>query len=557
MRTMLLRSKVLQVFGLALLALSGALRAQIPTQVPVSTTPIQVDTTVTPPPAEAPPVEVRDGAITLSIEEAIEIALRQNIGLLIERYTRSEARLGVDQTLGIYDTVAGFTALATDATEPAVSTITGTSTSNQVFNFDFDQVIPTGGTVTFGWENSRQEEDSPTALFSPRYNSNLTFTFVQPLLRDFGRLATERQILLARSRNLGSRDELERQVNLVTQAVINAYWDLVGARDQLVVAHQSLDLAKELHERNRIQVEVGTLAPLELVQSEAAIATREEDIIRTQGLVGDAEDALRRLLNLPQGALWQAEIKPSTEPEADKVTIDLEEAIRTALAERPEVRAQQQVIEQARIDWGYSRNQLKPSLDLTVDYGLSGVGGTLFERDRATGQILRTFPGGFGDALDQVVGFDFDGWTARLVFGFPLQNRTARAQLASDRLAHERTQAQLADIQQAIITEVRQTARRVDTALKSIDAARASVRFQERSLEAERKRYENGMSSSFEITRIQDDLTQARSREVSAVVTYRRAIADFLRATGQLLDRWNISVDDPEQEVDRFRFFGR
>ena len=556
MRTTLLRSKVLQVFGLALLALSGALRAQAPTQVPVSTTPIQVETTV-PPQAEAPPVEVRDDAVTLSIEEAIEIALRQNIGLLIERYVRSETRLGVEQTLGIYDTVAGFTAFASDATEPAVSTITGTSTSNQAFNFDFDQVIPTGGTVTLGWENSRQEEDSPTALFSPRYNSNLTFTFVQPLLRDFGRLPTERQIMLARSRNQGSRDELERQVNLVTQAVINAYWDLVGARDQLGVAHQSLDLAKELHERNRIQVEVGTLAPLELVQSEAAIATREEDIIRAQGLVGDAEDALRRLLNLPQGALWQAEIRPSTEPEADKVAIDLEQAIQTALVERPEIRAQQQVIEQARIDWGYSRNQLRPSLNLTVDYGLSGVGGTLFERDRATGQILSRFPGGFGDALDQVVGFDFDGWTARLVFGYPLQNRSARAQLASDRLAHERTQAQLADVQQAIITEVRQTARRVDTALKSIDAARASVRFQERSLEAERKRYENGMSSSFEITRIQDDLTQARSREVNAVVTYRRAIADFLRATGQLLDRWNITLDDPEEPVNRFRFFGR
>jgi outer membrane protein len=548
MRTTLLRSKVLQVFGLALLALSGALRAQI-----------QVDTTVNPAP-EAPPVEVRDGAVTLSLQEAVEIALRQNIGLLIQRYTRSEARLAVDQTLGIYDTLANATGVASDVASPTVSTIAGSQTNRQVFNFGFDQVIPTGGRFSLGWDNSRSEEvNNPTTLFNPRYNSSLSFTFRQPLLRDFGRLPTERQILLARSRNLGSRDELERQVNLVTQQVINTYWDLVEAREQLLVAQQSLDLAKELHERNRIQVEVGTLAPLELVQSEAAIATREEDIIRSQGSVGDAEDALRRLLNLPQGALWQAEIKPSTAPEAEKVTIDLDQAIQTALVERPEIRAQQQLIEQARLDWSYSSNQLRPALDLTLDYGLSGVGGTLIERDRATGEILRTFPGGFSDAFSQVGGFDFSGWTATLVFGFPLQNRTARAQLASDRLEHERTQAQLQDVQQAIITEVRQTARRVDTSLKSIDAARASVRFQERSLEAERKRYENGMSSSFEITRIQDDLTQARSREVSAVVAYRRAVADFQRATGQLLDNQGIALDDPEQPIDRFQFrlFGR
>ncbi len=547
MRTTLLRSKVLQVCGLALLALSGALRAQV-----------KVDTAVTPPP-DAAPVEVQEGAIVLSLQDAVEIALQRNIGLLVQRFTRNQARLAVDQTLGIYDTLLNATATASDVASPALTTFEGSQTNRQVLNVGFDQIVPTGGRFTVGWDNSRQEENSPTTLFSPRYTSGLGFTFRQPLLRDFGRLATERQILLARSRNEGSRDELERQVTLTTQQVINAYWDLVEAREQLLVAQQSLDLAKELHDRNRIQVEVGTLAPLELVQSEAAIATREEEIIRSQGAVGDAEDALRRLLNLPQGELWQAEIKPATEPEAEKVSIDLNQAIQTALAERPEIRAQQSLIEQARLEWSYSRNQLKPSLDLTLDYGLSGVGGTLIERDRATNEIIRTFPGGYGDAFSQVTGLDFDGWTASLVFGFPLQNRAARAQLATDRLEHERTEAVLEDIQQGVITEVRQTARRVDTALKQIDAARASVRFQERSLEAERKRYENGMSSSFEITRIQDDLTQARSREVSAVVTYRRAITDFERATGQLLDSQGIALDDPDHPIDRFQFrlFGR
>lgn len=528
-----------------LLLWAGAAGAQEPQQ-------IRVDSTA--PPVEATGVDVRDGAVLLTLDEAVEVALRQNLGLSIQRFTRNRARLGVDQTLGIYDLLASATGYAEDTNAPTISAFQSSESNLQRFNFSFDQLFPSGGQLTLGWTNSRQENNNPFSRLNPGFNSGLEFRLNQPLLRDFGRLATERQLLVARNRSQASREEFERQLVLTVQDVIDAYWNLVGARQQLIVAQESLSLARELHDRNRIQVEVGTMAPLELVQSEAAIAEREEGIITAQASVGDAEDALRRLLNLPEGELWGTEIRPATDPAVQHAPIDVEAAIQTALAERPELRNTQLDIEQARIESEFARNQEKPTLDFDVSYGFSGAGGDVIIRDDDTGEVVQTIPGDFGDAFNQVTGLDFRGWTAQLTFGFPLQNRGARAARAIAEIDLRRAETALEDVRNGIITEVRGAARRVETAAKQIDAAKASRVFQERNLDAERKRYENGMSTSFQITQIQEDLTEARSREVNAVVNYRIALAEYQRAIGRLLDEEGVAIDDQDPEIDRWQF---
>ncbi|HKH43559.1 MAG TPA: TolC family protein [Thermoanaerobaculia bacterium] len=547
MKRDLFRFTALTTWGLAALAiLASPAAAQV-----------QLNTQAAMPPGEVP-VEVRDGAIQLSLNEAVELALRRNLGLVIERYTRTQARLGVEQALGVYDPLASVDLQASDISRPPTSVTAPTDSNSQQLTLGLSQFLPTGGQLSVGWQTSRSETDlsGQFAFVNPQYNSGLNFSFTQPLLRDFGRGTFERQLLIAQNQNLGSNQEFARQVMATLQQVINAYWNLVEARAQLDVARQSLALAKELHERNRIQVEVGTMAPLELVQSEANIATNEEQIISSQTVVGNSEDELRRLLNLPQGPLWEAEIRPATEAEVQVPAIDVGAAIRTAIEARPEVRAQQLIVEQARINAAFFRNQTLPSLDLTLNYGLNGNNGVTIVNDAGTPQIVT---GQFSDSLDQVFGIDFDGWSAQLTLGYPIGNRGARAASAIADLTLESAEAALAQSEQQITTEVRQAARQVDSAAKQIDAARASVRFQERSLDAEKKRYENGMSSSFEITRIQQDLTAARSREVTAVIAYRTALTQYQQATGQLLPTYSIVIDDPNAPVDRWSFglFGR
>ncbi len=499
-------------------------------------------------------VDIKDGAVLLSLEEAVEIALRQNLGLAVQRYTRTRAQLGVQQTLGIYDLLLSGTAYAEDTQTPTTSSLQASQSNLQRLNFGVTQRLLTGGDLTVNWTNSRSENNNAFSRLNPAFDSSFGFVFTQQLLKGFGQPTNENDILIAQNRSLASSQEFERQVTDTVQQVINAYWNLVGARQQLGVAQQSLKLAQDLHERNRIQVDVGTMPPLELVQSEATIAERDEGIITAQSAVGDAEDELRRLLNLPQGELWGTEIRPITDPTSQHVPIDVDAAIAEALDRRPELLVEELDIEQAKIQAAYARNQELPSLRLRVGYDYSGVGGNVILRDEDDGSIIGTIPGTYGDSLGQIRGFDFPGWFGELIFGFPLQNRAARAARAIADLDLERAEAAMADARNSVVTEVRQAARRVETAAKQIDAAKASRVFQERNLDAEKKRYENGMSTSFQITQIQDDLSQAQSREVNAVISYRTALAEFQRTLGRLLDEEGIEVADEEPTIDRWNF---
>lgn len=494
----------------------------------------QIDTQgYRPPETLEQPLEIREGALQLSLDQAIEIALRRNLNLVVERYVRRQQELGIEGALGLYDLL---TSASLTASESESAQAPGTSSNSRSGSFGLTQRVPTGGDVTVGFNGARRVSVNPARPFDPPgYSTGFGFGYDQPLLRNFGRLANERPILLAQIDNRVGREGFEQQVATTIQQVVNAYWNLVEAYEQVGVAQESLALARELHDRNRIQVEVGTMAPLELVQSEAAIAERDEDIISAQAAIGDTADLLRQLLNLPQGELWQVEIRPTTEPETERVAIDVNEAIRIALTERPEVRRQQLFLERNQLDARYFRNQTLPRLDLSVDYNLGG---------------LDTVD--FSGSLEEIAGFDFPEWVAQLVFAYPLQNRSARAQKAVADIDVERALLELADIENVVTTEVRQAARRVDTASKQIEAARASRQFQERNLEAERKRYENGMSTSFQITQIQEDLTLARSREVTATIAYRTALTEYYRATGRLLEEESVQLSDPEQPIDRF-----
>jgi len=543
MNQRLLRSKVLTALGLALLVAAGA----------VSAAPLPVSPKVTPVP-DTPPLEVKDNAVLLSVNDAVEIALRRNLNLVVQRYVRDRSGQGIQQALGIYDLTVNGTASASDQTSATASSLQSGKQSQQVLNAGLSQIIPLGGQFSFGFNNNRQTSNNSFVSINPAYNSGLSLTYNQPLLRNFGNLATDYNILVAQNNSEQSRQQFQFQVVATTQSVINAYWALVGARQQLIVAQESLSLAKELHERNRIQVEVGTIAPLELVSSEANIATNEEAIITAKAAVADAEDVLRGLLNFPPGPLWQAEIRPTTDPVIDRVQINLDEALQSALATRPEIKTQELVVAQSSINQKYAYNQIKPSLNLQLAYNTSGVGGDVIERDPNTGEILHVTPGGFADALSQVTGFNFTGWSAQLVFSYPLQNRTARANAVISDLDKARTTTALDQLRQSVITEVRTATRKVDTAAKSIDAARIARQFQEKNLDAERKKYENGLSTSFQITTIQQNVTAAKSNEVNTVITYRTALADYYRAIGKLLDVQGVQIDDPADPVKRWRF---
>jgi outer membrane protein len=484
--------------------------------------------------------------LPLTLDEAVAIALNRNLGLVIERYSLRQLGLGLEGAYGIYDLNATASTAYGETNSRASSELQGSggtqTTKTASFNLGINQLVPTGGRVDVGFTNGYSDTNDRFASFNPSYRSGFGVTFTQPLLSGRGRLTTERSIILARLSERASQHGFEVAVTRLIEQVENAYWDVVETRSQLKVAEESLALAQELDRRNRIQVEVGTLAPLELVQSEATVATRQEDIIRANTNVGNAADRLRQLLNLDQGSAWDQEIVPETDPATPRVSVTLAEAIRTALAERPEIARQTTELERLGVNVKLAEAGLLPRLDLVLDYGLSGVGGDRFRVDFTSGTRELIEEGGYSDAVDQIKDGDFDDWSVRLNFAYPLQNRAARADRAIAEIDVQRAKATMAELEQSVITEVRTAVRGVEAAWQQIQSAGVSRRLQERNLEAEQKRYENGMSTSFQVTQIQEDLTFAKSREVTAIASYRRALASYYRAVGRLLDETGVEL---------------
>ncbi|MDH3744595.1 MAG: TolC family protein [Acidobacteriota bacterium] len=494
----------------------------------------------------APELRVEGGSLKLTLEEALSLALERNLGLVVERYRLSESELAVDQSKGIFDPNLTVALSSTDDTSPSASNLDGAdvqTSTRDVWNFGVSRLISTGGTGSVSFNNSRLETNSLFASLNPSFSSGLDFNFGQPLLRDQGREVTRRGIKIAQT-NLGiSRENFESQVVDILQNVESTYWSLAEARAQLAVSEESLALAKQLHDQNRIRVDVGTLAPLELVQSEAGIATRDEEIIRARGLVGDTEDRLRQLLNLDSPETWSWSIVPETDPEIELVEIDVEQSIQIALAERPELRSKRLDQENRGLDARYFANQQKPRLDLNVRYGANGIGGDVRGGENPfTGEIIVPAPGGYSDALDQITGFDFDGWTVSLNMGYTIFNSSAKALRALAETSHDRGEAELNELQLGVATEVRRLARAVDTAAQARASAAVSRRLAEKNLDAEQKRYDNGMSTSFQVLEIQEDLSSARSREVTSVANYHRALLLYYKSIGRLLEENGVEI---------------
>jgi outer membrane protein len=504
---------------------------------------------------DAPELEIREGQLQLSLEEAIVTALRRNLGLQVQRFRREQSFEDIRRTRGIFDLFLRGDAAIFEENSPSASALEGADiriTKGENVDLRLDQLLSSGGVASFVWDNSRFETNSIFSDVNPSYNLGTDLVFTQPLLAGFGSTVTKRSIYVARNNSLISQELLEQTVILTVLDVEAAYWDLVEGQEQLKVSLESLELAKELHEMNRIQVDVGTMAPLELVQSEVGVATREEEVLRAETRAQDAADRLRQLLNLEGDAIWTTPILPTTAPETERITIDIDQSIEVALAERSILRQQGLLIENLDLDRRVFANLVKPRLDLQLRYGFNGLGGDV--NVGGSGSILdprppEIVPGGYSDAFEQIVDAEFEGWSGGLLFAYPIQNREARANRTIANLALEEGRTVLDDLRLAVLTEVRRTARAVEAAAEAIDLAKKSTDLAERNLDAEQKRYENGLSTSFTVLEIQEDLTLARSREVSSIAAYRRALALYYSAMGRLLPENGIELEDSTVEA--------
>jgi len=498
--------------------------------------------------------ESRDDALKLSLDEAIGTAVKQNLGVDIQRYDFRKAGYSARFQYGIFDPLAFADLQIASQQQPVTSSIFSSKTDRNLFDLGVSQNTPTGGSYSVAFNNSRQKSASTFTTVNPAYSSDIGFTFNQPLLRNFGVDVTRRGINIARN-NLGISREAFRSVMMDTVfAVEQAYYDLIFARENLEVKKQSRFLASDQERITQIRIDVGASAPLDILQPRVAIATREEEVIAAFASVRDAEDRLRQLMNLPVPE-WGRPILPTERIGFSPVPVNLDDAVSRALELRPEIRELGLTRDIRRIQYSYARNQALPKVDFKLDYGVAGLGGNRILRDPVTGQPTGIDRGGYGDAISQISGFDFPSWTVGFNVGVPIRNIGARAERKRAELDLKSTEVDEQRVRQNILVEVRKAARDIDTLAKEIGATRAAREAAEKNVDAERKRYENGMTTNFNVLLIQQQLSDSRSLEISALSAYNKAVAGYHRAVGDLLDARNITVDEPQEfDLPRSKF---
>jgi HAE1 family hydrophobic/amphiphilic exporter-1 len=483
--------------------------------------------------------------VQLTLDQALATAMQNNLGIQLESYDFRMAGESLRSQYGLFDWF-GTGVLDRSSSEGAVISEAEPNAQKQTrLNLGITQNLPAGGNWFLGLNNNRTETVGGLVSISPAYRSNLALSVTQPLLRNFGIDVTQRGILIARN-TLGLSREFFRTVLMDTaENVEQAYLDLVYARRNVEVVKESLFLARDQSRITQIRIDVGASAPLDILQPRVTIATTEEQLILAVASVRDAEDRLRALLNLPPTE-WDRPIIPTDPVEYTPMTINMDTAVQRALELRPELRQAKFTTDTRRIQAMFARNQVRPRLDLNVDYSAAGVAGRAFvEIDPATGQpIFDTTPA--SDALSQVFARDFPSWTVGLDFGIPILNIGARAEARRAELDLDRSRSEQAQTEQLIRTTVRAAARLIDTAARTIVATRTAREAAEQNLEAERRRYENGMTTNFQVLQIQQDLSDARVRELQALVGYRKAVANYHREVGDILEVRNIRTEEPE-----------
>jgi HAE1 family hydrophobic/amphiphilic exporter-1 len=491
--------------------------------------------------------------IRLSLDEAVALAVQNNQDLNVSVNAAEASRYSLFSNTGIFDPLAEAYVLRAHSEQPRTSQFVGaevTRADTTNVSARVTQLAPTGGTFSLGFTGRRSSTNDIFFLVNPSWTTGLTLSASQPLLRNFGRDTTTWLIRTARNSRDASYQSFVRSIQTVVNLTEQAYWDLVYAIRNLAVKQEALVVARDLNRITRIKIDVGSLAPIDITQTEVGIATAEQDIIIAESLIGDAQDRLKRLLSFGPDQ-WGIPIVPTDEVRAEQPTVNVEEGMKAALERRPEVIAAEYNVDSDRIRYDFWRNQTLPQLDLVGTYGYSGLGGTTTTRDDA-GNILSRETGGFGDSFQQILDRDFKNWSIGLNFSFPILNRRARGERGAALYSWESSKAALNSLEQNVLLEVRAAARDIDTARRSIAAAQKSRELAERNLDAERKKFENGMTTSFQVTQIQNDLSAARSNELQALAVYRKALSTYHYAIADILDWKGIRVEDlPETEPPR------
>jgi len=485
--------------------------------------------------------------VELTLDNAIARALERNLDLAVERLNPQVFDLTLAQQLGAYRPTFDTALSNSSRTNPSSTQLDGGEavvSDNVVFNTGIAQAVELGGgRYEVNLNNNRSASTNFFTSFNPSYRTGFQASYTQPLLRGFRIDTTRQQIRVTRiNRDIADID-LRQTVTNTVSAVRDAYWELVYATQTVSVQQQALDLAEALIRDNEARVEIGTLAPIDVVQARSEAAARRQTLAQAEQALATAELVLKQLIvDGTDDEYWRSDLDPVDLPTLNPAPIDLDGALRRALDERTDLARSRRQLDINQVNLSAMHNATLPAVDVVGSYQLQGQGGTRYVRSGLGGQITTEIPGGISDAFNQLYDADFPVWSVQLNVSYPLGQSAADAAYARARLQTQQVQAQLRQLELQVATEVTNAVVQIQAIERRVEAAIAARELAEEQLAAEQSRFEAGLSTNFFVVQAQRDLATAQDAELRAILDQQKALIELDRVQRTSLSQAGISI---------------
>lgn len=507
-------------------------------------------------------VRAQGDFLELSLNDAIRLALTNNLDIAIQNYNEQLNRQSIIQAKGAYDPTLSFSVGINSSSNPNTSVLDAGEgidvSTRDGFTWDttYNHPLKFGGRLTLSMNNSRSSSNNAFSTLNPSYDSRFNISFTQPLWRGFINTSTERSIKLSNLDLEISDIDFEKRVSEIVRSVRDRYWDLVLSIQTHDAERRSMNLAIVSYEDSKKRVEIGIEAPIEITSSRSEVASREQVMIQSEVGIVDAEADLKNLLAPdPTASIWDLRLIPTDTPQLTAPTFTLPDAIEAAVQNRPEIQSYMKQLEKLEIDRKFYKREGKPTVDLVLRYGSTAVAGEAFGRtviDTDNDGIPDTtvnlpnptspFQGNLGNSLVDAFKFNFTNYSIAANVTIPLRNRSNGANLARVNIDEQRMRSQLRQTHQTIAVEVRKAYQQIEIQKKRLEAARISRQLAEEQLDGENKRFQAGLSTNFEVLRIQRDVATTRKDELAAEIAYVKALTALEQAMYTLIENSDIAV---------------
>jgi len=490
------------------------------------------------------------GSIVLSLKDAIIRTLSNNVSIAVESFNSKVKKETIIESLSEFDATLGLelsTGRKTQQLASAFSSPNRMENDNDNWDLSLSQKLVTGANYQFDFTNNRNKTNSATAGLNPSYSSEFQLSLTQPLLKNFGIDLNKRNIHIAKNEVDISDYEFKTKVIDAVSEVENTYWDFVFTLGDLEVKQKSLERAKDLQRRVKAQVLVGTMAPIETLQAESEVASREEFLLTAQDSIDDNQDKLKNILNIDfSSSEGLSPIYPSSKATVLMEDFNFNEIVKMALANRPDYLAKKKDLENKDILVKYQENQIYPSVDLVGSLGINGLSGEAITITSGTFQGTSAYGGSYGNSLSDALSTEYYNWEFGVKFSYPLGNRSAKSKLSASRLEKAQSILSIKGLEKKIILEVRESARQLKTDSKRIKAANVAKKLADEKLKAEEKKFEVGLSTSFNVLKFQEDLAEAQSNVIKTIIDYKQSRIRFRKSIASTLKHHDVSLTTKE-----------